>query len=133
MGEILAEMKQKRGTAAVLTAANPVLREGEICVETDTGRIKLGNGTDAWNDLPYASGSSGMSGAAFTIPGDASTTSWAFTHGFGTLHVAHEIYDSSGATVEAEFTRTDANNVTVASGVPLGEGNDLTLLVWPVA
>jgi hypothetical protein len=72
-------------------------------------------------------------GAAFTVPGDASTTSWAFTHGFGTLHVAHEIYDSAGSTVEAEFTRTDANNVTVASGVPLGEGNDLTLLVWPVA
>lgn len=42
-----------RGTAAAWTAANPVLAAGEIGVETDTGRIKVGNGTTAWNSLSY--------------------------------------------------------------------------------
>jgi hypothetical protein len=44
----------KGGTAAALTAANPTLAARELCVETDTGKGKVGNGTDAWNDLDYA-------------------------------------------------------------------------------
>lgn len=46
-------VQNKRGTAANLSAANPVLLAGEIAFETDTGRFKLGNGTTAWNSLPY--------------------------------------------------------------------------------
>jgi len=34
--------------------ANPVLLIGEIGIETDTMLYKLGNGSDNWNDLPYA-------------------------------------------------------------------------------
>lgn len=41
-------------TAAALTAANPVLLKGEIVYESDTGRRKMGDGTTAWADLPYA-------------------------------------------------------------------------------
>jgi hypothetical protein len=44
----------KRGTAAALTNTNPTLAAGEPCLETDTGKIKYGNGTVSWNDLPYA-------------------------------------------------------------------------------
>jgi hypothetical protein len=46
-------IQTKGGTAAALTAANPVLAARELCVETDTGRGKIGNGTDEWNDLDY--------------------------------------------------------------------------------
>lgn len=42
-------------SAAGLKAANPVLLEGEIVYESDTGRHKLGDGTTAWNTLAYAS------------------------------------------------------------------------------
>ncbi|HQU83504.1 MAG TPA: hypothetical protein PKY59_10280 [Pyrinomonadaceae bacterium] len=42
-----------RGTAAEWTAANPVLREGEIGLETDTLAYKIGNGTSNWNSLNY--------------------------------------------------------------------------------
>ena len=44
----------KGGTAAALTAANPLLAQREIAVEVDTGRIKVGNGIKYWNDLPYS-------------------------------------------------------------------------------
>ncbi|KGQ19941.1 PE-PGRS family protein [Lysobacter dokdonensis DS-58] len=40
-------------TAEILYARNEVLKAREQCVETDTGKIKIGDGTTAWNDLPY--------------------------------------------------------------------------------
>jgi hypothetical protein len=47
----------RRDTAAAWTAANPVLLAGETGFETDTGRIKIGNGTATWTSLGYYSGS----------------------------------------------------------------------------
>jgi hypothetical protein len=42
-----------RRTAAQWAAANTVLLAGEVGVETDTLKIKAGNGSTAWNALPY--------------------------------------------------------------------------------
>jgi len=52
----------RRGTASQWAAINPVLSQGEICYETDSGKIKIGNGTSAWNDLAYAGGGEGTVG-----------------------------------------------------------------------
>jgi hypothetical protein len=46
-------LKHRRATAAILTAANPTLAAGEFAVESDTGRIKIGNGSTAWASLGY--------------------------------------------------------------------------------
>lgn len=43
----------RRGTAAEWAAANPVLMEGELGVELDTGKWKTGDGVRAWSDLDY--------------------------------------------------------------------------------
>jgi len=43
----------RRDTAANWTNVNPVLANGEMGWETDTGYIKVGDGTTAWNDLAY--------------------------------------------------------------------------------
>ena len=43
------------------TQANPILLLGEIGVETDTNKLKVGNGVNNWNDLPYMMGDSGKS------------------------------------------------------------------------
>jgi hypothetical protein len=45
-------MQQRRGTAAEWAAANPVLADGEIGFEHDTGVIKVGDGVTAWLALP---------------------------------------------------------------------------------
>ena len=45
--------KLRNDTAADWTAANPVLLLGEIGVETDTRRYKIGDGTTAWSGLSY--------------------------------------------------------------------------------
>jgi hypothetical protein len=42
-----------RRTAATFTSVNPVLAVGRFGYETDTNRIKIGDGVTAWNSLPY--------------------------------------------------------------------------------
>jgi hypothetical protein len=46
----------RRGTAAQWTSANPTLSAGEGGFETDTGKFKLGNGSQNWVALKYAGG-----------------------------------------------------------------------------
>jgi len=43
----------KRDTAANWTSNNPVLLSGEWGVETDTKKLKMGDGATAWNGLAY--------------------------------------------------------------------------------
>lgn len=45
--------KLRRDVAADWTSINPVLSAGEPGVELDTGKVKIGNGVQAWADLPY--------------------------------------------------------------------------------
>ena len=44
----------RNDTAENWTNANPVLLKGEMGVETDTGKTKIGNGTDNWTTLKYS-------------------------------------------------------------------------------
>lgn len=52
-------IKTRRDTAANWSSVNPVLALGEIGIETDTRKIKFGDGTTVWNSLSYSSGGSG--------------------------------------------------------------------------
>lgn len=54
----------RRGLASEWTSSNPILAEGELALETDTGKFKAGNGTQHWNDLSYSSGQVGPQGPA---------------------------------------------------------------------
>ena len=44
----------RRDLAANWTDVNPVLSQGEPGVELDSGKIKIGNGVDPWNELDYS-------------------------------------------------------------------------------
>jgi hypothetical protein len=66
----------------------------------------------------------------FDIEGDDTETVYDFEHNLGTLNVTHEIFDNAtGETVVAQFRRTSPNDVEVEFGVPLGDGNDFTLVI----
>jgi hypothetical protein len=52
----LAKIQLRRDTASNWTAANPTLSAGELGMETDTFRFKIGDGVIAWDDLKYESG-----------------------------------------------------------------------------
>lgn len=46
-------------TAEIWTAKNPLLQKGEIGHESDTSRMKVGDGVTYWNDLDYIGGLGG--------------------------------------------------------------------------
>ena len=78
---VVTHIQVRRGTAAQWTSANPTLASGEWGYETDTGKIKIGNGSTAWSSLSYFGGTgtvtsitagTGLSGGTITTSGTVS-------------------------------------------------------------
>ena len=60
MAEVVkTRFKQLSKASTEWASLNPTLLEGEIGFESDTNRLKVGNGVDAWNNLEYVTGSGG--------------------------------------------------------------------------
>jgi hypothetical protein len=68
-------IRHRRDTAANWTSNNPVLEAGQLGLETDTLKIKFGDGTTAWNSLSYASGGGGGGGVTDGDKGDITVSS----------------------------------------------------------
>jgi hypothetical protein len=75
---VVTQIQVRRGTAAQWTSANPTLASGEWGYETDTGKVKIGNGSTAWSSLSYFGGSgtvtsvtagTGLTGGTITTTG----------------------------------------------------------------
>lgn len=98
-------------TAANWTATNPVLAVGEIGVESDTGKIKFGDGVTAWNSLAYAGGSSlpmqidtPQDGDLFTF--DGTSGKW-INLDYVTLLSQHlDVSGGDSSTLDSEFDFT---------------------------
>jgi hypothetical protein len=54
----MTKIQLRRDTAANWSTNNPTLSAGEPCFETDTGKLKIGDGITAYNSLPYQGGTS---------------------------------------------------------------------------
>jgi hypothetical protein len=59
---VVTQIQIRRGTAAQWTSTNPTLASGEQGFETDTNKMKIGDGSTAWNSLSYA-----ITGAVGTV------------------------------------------------------------------
>ena len=55
----MTRIQLRHDTATNWTTANPILAEGEVGVETDTNKFKIGDGVTAWNSLDYQGGGGG--------------------------------------------------------------------------
>jgi hypothetical protein len=74
---VVTQIQIRRGTAAQWTSTNPTLASGEQGFETDTGKMKIGNGSTAWNSLAYIgagtvtsiTAGTGLSGGTITSTG----------------------------------------------------------------
>jgi hypothetical protein len=62
----------RRGLAASWTTINPILSAGEPGVETDTGKMKIGDGSTPWVDLEYLVGEA--VGGGVVAPGSITNT-----------------------------------------------------------
>lgn len=47
------KIQLRHDTSTNWQTQNPVLLEGEVAIETDSNKVKIGNGTDNYNALPY--------------------------------------------------------------------------------
>lgn len=56
---VVTQIQVRRGTASQWTSANPTLASGEWGFESDTGKVKIGNGSSAWNSLSYTGAATG--------------------------------------------------------------------------
>jgi len=94
----------KRGTATAWTSANPTLNAGEIGFETDTKKMKVGDGSTAWTSLAYTA-----------TDGDISAvTAGTGLQGGGTTGAVSLSIDSTVATLTGSQTLT---NKTLTSPV----------------
>ena len=118
--EIKVRMQQRRDTAAGWTAANPTLLNGELGLETDTQKLKIGNGSTAWNSLGYSSAFSISSYPLSTSDiADDAITSAKLDH----TSVTPGSYYAANIDVDAQGRITGASNGTVASADKITEGN----------
>ena len=132
------QIQMRRGTAAQWTSGNPTLASGEMGVETDTGKIKVGDGTTTWTSLGYTvpnldvedlvnvSVSSLASGETLTWNGSA----WVNTN--LTTTITASIIDSAPATLDtlneiaaalgddADFANTIANTIATKQDIVSG-------------
>lgn len=71
IGQLIVRTRLRRRTASEWTVNNEVLYLAEMGFETDTGKLKVGDGRTRWNDLDYFSGADGLTeknaGAAIEI------------------------------------------------------------------
>jgi len=74
---VVTQIQVRRGTASQWTSANPTLASGEWGFESDTGKVKIGNGSTVWNSLGYTgagtvtsiTAGTGLSGGTITTTG----------------------------------------------------------------
>lgn len=66
---VVTQIQVRRGTASQWTSTNPTLASGEQGFETDTNKMKIGNGSTAWNSLSYA-----ITGAVGTVTSIVAST-----------------------------------------------------------
>jgi hypothetical protein len=59
---VVTQIQVRRGTAANWTSTNPTLSAGEFGFETDTLKLKCGNGSTAWNSLAYTGNDGDITG-----------------------------------------------------------------------
>lgn len=111
---MIVTIQLRRDTAANWTLANSVLHQGELGLETDTGKIKIGDGVTAWSSLSYfASGTVasvfGRTGAIVAQAGDYTASQVT-----GAVQVAGDI---GGTAASPQVTGTH-----LAAPLPIAQG-----------
>jgi hypothetical protein len=66
----MTQITLRRGTAASWTSINPILASGEAGLETDTGKLKFGDGVAQWTALGYFSPNSHTHDASAITSGE---------------------------------------------------------------
>ena len=117
MTDIATRFKIRRDTAAKWTSLNPVLLEAEPALETDTLKVKYGDGVTAWTSLSYA--------AAYTDEMARDALGTALTAGAGITITPNDGADT--ITVASTITQYTDEMARDALGAALTAGAGITI------
>jgi Major tropism determinant N-terminal domain len=115
-------LQNRRDTAANWTANNPTLAAGELGLETDTAKFKMGNGSTAWNSLAYSytAGTQGTQGIQGTIGTNGTTTGLlGFNAQTGTT------YTLVATDANKLVTASNASAITITVPISVFSANDV--------
>ncbi|WP_026946189.1 hyaluronate lyase N-terminal domain-containing protein [Algoriphagus marincola] len=98
----------RRDKAAFWAQADPVLAQGELAWSTDTGELKIGDGTTPWSELPNILAGNNQSPSDGIVFKDPLEDNWVFEHPYPAST------ESSGGPASGgiSFDDSDPENVT---------------------
>lgn len=114
---------QRRDTAANWSSVNPVLASGEFGYETDTAKLKIGDGVTSWNALGYMSLTDGDKG---DITVTASGATWTVDNNAITYAKIQDVSASSKLIGRGDSGSGDPQEITLGSGLSMS-GTTLSL------
>ena len=110
-------MKQRYDTAANWTAQNPTLLAGEIGIESDTKKWKVGTGATAWTSLVYAIGGTYPLVNADIAAGAAIAYSKLATLTSGNIVLGSAANVATSTAVTGDVTISNTGVTAIAAGV----------------
>jgi hypothetical protein len=120
---VTVKIQVRRGTATQWDTADPTLSAGELGYETNTGKFKVGNGTDVWSDLEYFVDSADI---ATLISGAALDNTDDLSEGLvNKYHTIERVYDAldSGALQNINISY-NAGAQSIDISVPTVQGTE---------
>jgi hypothetical protein len=121
---VATRIQLRRGNATSWTEFNPILSSGEVGIESDTNLIKIGNGSDNWDELPYFLDAEILSASSNLVDYVDSQLE-------ALINLSPETLDTLGELAEAinndpDFFANISETITSASAYALSEANDYT-------
>jgi len=128
----------RRDTAINWEAVDPVLLVGELAYETDTGRLKLGDGTSTWSELPYflatVESVNGQIGIVLldtddiAESGPTAANKWFTPQRVANTLVGGENVEIAYDTITEKVTISSPGNVKFPEGIGLTSGAELPII-----
>ena len=119
----------RNDVATAWSTANPVLMKGEIGIETDTNKFKIGDGTSAWSALSYVGTQVKITGTGKVITGASVGADGTLTLTKGELYL-DDVYLEAPLTYTADIgvktvPSTGSGTIGTAGGTLLAALNEI--------
>jgi hypothetical protein len=126
-------IKLRRDTAANWTSSNPILAAGEPGLETDTGKVKYGDGVTRWNLIEHTGGDTLTDDRAVTVT-VGNTAYFAIVNRANNengVEASGVAYDSQGNMITLHVSEVYNNDTDISTDILIiSKFDDTGALLW---